>query len=268
MPDLGKIQVILVSRQTNLRVWNMRAIQRLKEEAKSFRCVFAWVKWRRRWRLKWKVEGYIRHPSEVVYVDPSRIKWVLALKAQGEIDARNSRVDGKRIVGAIVDDRYLIQERLFADDPHVKALVERYCLGKEWNDTGYSGLYDSWYRKLHDGKHRRHSWDRFECTMLKAWDRLYQDMKQNGYRSQDDPRDEVQVAIDGRGEVLFCDGRHRLYCAQLLQLPKIPVIVNVWSKDLLARFEDNVTPGEVVEALSAGSGVRQVEEQVSSGLKE
>jgi len=59
-------------------------------------------------------------------------------------------------------------------------------------------------------------------------DSLYTDIKNNGFKTQSElgsskTSDEVRVAIDRNGEVIFMDGRHRLAIAKILKLEKIPV---------------------------------------------
>lgn len=57
---------------------------------------------------------------------------------------------------------------------------------------------------------------------------LYKDIKENGYKTQGELKssklsDEIRVAIDRNGNMLFVDGRHRLSIAKILNLNKIPV---------------------------------------------
>ncbi len=64
------------------------------------------------------------------------------------------------------------------------------------------------------------------------WDALYQDIKNNGYKSQKElgkkGTKEVEVLIGRNGDIIFRDGNHRLSIAKILGIQKIPVIVNVW----------------------------------------
>ena len=66
---------------------------------------------------------------------------------------------------------------------------------------------------------------------------LYQDVKKNGYKAQEeisreenDPykgQDEITIRIGHDGALLFEDGRHRLAIAKLLNIDKIPIKVTV-----------------------------------------
>ena len=58
-------------------------------------------------------------------------------------------------------------------------------------------------------------------------DAMYQDIERNGYRRSDSIENNVEVALAANGDLLLIDGRHRLILAQLLDLKKIPVVVNL-----------------------------------------
>ncbi len=59
---------------------------------------------------------------------------------------------------------------------------------------------------------------------------LYARLRADGYKTQvelgsDNLLDEIRVQIGRRGDILFEEGLHRLICAQLLELPLVPVLV-------------------------------------------
>ncbi|MGB5136775.1 MAG: hypothetical protein WBN89_16575 [Prochlorococcaceae cyanobacterium] len=47
---------------------------------------------------------------------------------------------------------------------------------------------------------------------------------------------EVEACVTGKGNLLFLEGKHRLVAAEILGLPSIPVIVNVWSERFLRKL--------------------------------
>lgn len=56
------------------------------------------------------------------------------------------------------------------------------------------------------------------------WKNLYENIKKKGY-IQDPNKRYIEVGIGRTGEILLVDGRHRLFCAQVLNIPEIPVDV-------------------------------------------
>jgi hypothetical protein len=74
-------------------------------------------------------------------------------------------------------------------------------------------------------------------------DELYERIRTGGYRSQQElrsarPWDEVTVAIDRDGRLLFLDGRHRLAIARVLRCERIPLLVGLRHRDWQERRED------------------------------
>ncbi|MDZ5810495.1 hypothetical protein U4E84_03900 [Halorubrum sp. AD140] len=117
------------------------------------------------------------------------------------------------------------------DETSMPAFVERLLnVGKTWGGCSTVEEIDERYREL---------------------DRLYEQIKNNGYRTQrdlmqtdddtalsplgeswDEPEAyEIVVDIGRDGELIFEDGRHRLAIAKLLDLDKIPVSVLVRHED-------------------------------------
>lgn len=69
---------------------------------------------------------------------------------------------------------------------------------------------------------------------------LHDSMQRDGYRTQEElstsrPWDEIVVAIDRRGRLLFVDGRHRLAVARALGLDEVSVVVGLRHRDWVAK---------------------------------
>jgi hypothetical protein len=75
------------------------------------------------------------------------------------------------------------------------------------------------------------------------WKALYDSIRKYGYVQQEENR-YVEVAIGRTGDVLLVDGRHRLLCAQLLDIKKIPVAI---------AYVHEQFKGEVGSELCSGS---------------
>jgi hypothetical protein len=118
------------------------------------------------------------------------------------------------------------------------AVDQHFNHGVDWDDTDFyrdiraslaAGQPKFKYRTVDDIPRQ---WERIEA--------LYASMKADGYQRQGElatsrPWDEVVVAIDRVGRLLFVDGRHRLAVAQTLGLDEVPVLVGVRHKDWIAK---------------------------------
>ena len=106
-----------------------------------------------------------------------------------------------------------------------------------------------------------HQWqDEWECgdkqeldARCDYLDRVFMDIKRNGYRSQVElnerrrgiglryREDEIAVNIGRQGDLLFNSGRHRLTFAKIAGIPRIPVKISVrhteWEKFKAVKFE-------------------------------
>lgn len=130
-------------------------------------------------------------------------------------------IEKKRYSGLIVPGAALTHGQLFDTCPHVKALHKRYALKKPWHRIGYYKLYETWYKPL-TGR----SFEYFYYNKLLQWDEIYTSIKCFGHKASMNPLNNIEVAVTQDCEVLFVDGRHRLFFAKLLKLPLIPVTVN------------------------------------------
>jgi hypothetical protein len=93
----------------------------------------------------------------------------------------------------------------------------------------------------------------FDCTTqqefdqrLKMHERLYHSLQANGYKTQRELKsyrlwDEVLVCIGRNGELIFVDGRHRLFFAQMLSIQKIPVLATTIHKQWHALNNSSTT---------------------------
>jgi len=99
-------------------------------------------------------------------------------------------------------------------------------------------------------------------------DKLFKDIKNNGYKRQKDINSsrptykgtskregtnagEVEVLISRSGQIIFCDGRHRLTIAKILKINKIPVIINVFHEKYIRKeIKKNINtlePQDIIE---------------------
>lgn len=132
-----------------------------------------------------------------------------------------------------------------------KSFQEHFINDKKWQDTEFFQrllqTIENGCPVWRDSKSKEDLLER--CQNI---DRIYDDIKINGYKTQfeiikdtrlksnqvgflDILTDEICIDIGRNGELLFVDGRHRLAIAKLLGLEKIPVTILVrhekWMKE-------------------------------------
>ena len=136
----------------------------------------------------------------------------------------------------------------FDDYRLFEAIHERFVHGKEWEETE---MYKTEIRRIERGEK---AWNACESKeeideRCKGIDKLYDDIKANGYRTQEELReisyhptdayyyqevggvrlpDELRIALGPDGELIRVGGgRHRLAIAQLLEIDEIPAVVQI-----------------------------------------
>ena len=204
----------------------------------------------------------IRNPYEVVVVPTKLIHntFIRFSKYRGIMFEKTIR----SVVGLIRDgDWDLDFKQPFISSSDYTAFKERFTQGKEWEDTVY---YEKYLEKSKKDE-RYPSWQEYKLEYLDLWEEIYNDIKENGYKKQSEinsasikknrshydgkPENEVEVAVSRTGELIFIDGRHRLSIALLLNIERIPVVINCWHKSYIDRVKKGlnkniVTPSEVV----------------------
>ncbi len=103
--------------------------------------------------------------------------------------------------------------------------------GLNWEETDfYCGAYQAGANRILNSENLSpeeiKTWKFYRCQYLNY---LYRAMRQFGY-VQDPHNDHVSVLIGRHGEIILNNGRHRLAAAKLLNLPAIPVLVDVRHK--------------------------------------
>lgn len=129
-----------------------------------------------------------------------------------------------------------------------RGFVQHFEEDMEWEDTD---LYARGCEVIVD--QGRKTWDYSDIESfrnhLDEIDELYSDIAKNGYKNQYEIAaeqggvmnigglpvgiDEISVAICRDGEICLIDGRHRLFCAKLLDIDEVPVRVTLRHEDWL-----------------------------------
>lgn len=163
--------------------------------------------------------------NQTYWVNPDQIEYACILKGYDKYGDRG------KVIGGNWD-----QKRIrFKELDIFRAFDERFLYGRLWEET------DFYQRILNNISNGTVKWGCRNKTELnqrcKYLEFLYQDIKANGYKSQEeislgenDPykgEDEITIRIGHDGALLFEDGRHRLAIATLLNIDKIPIKVTV-----------------------------------------
>ena len=178
----------------------------------------------------------------LIQIDPSAVTNFLRLKKRRLLGKENKddltprQYKGRRFSGLIVKDSAIQTGRPIEQCPHYRGTLQRFQEGLNWDQTEYADLYDSWYRQMNDQQYHSKSFEKFYSHRLQAWDELFEDIKNNGFKASDSARDNIEIAIDFSGRLLLIDGRHRLAMAQILELEKVPATVNIISESFARAF--------------------------------
>ena len=197
------------------------------------------------------------------YINPKRVDQLTprGKPGSGVLKDIGSVIDGSWDQKQCQSDRYsLLYAETIDDTLLYKAIKSRHETGVEWQETKF---YRTVIRLIENDTTKWHG-----CSTLdevdqrcKHVDYLYKDIKNNGYKTQDEIPDtspsldepfgfmnqylmEITVDITRDGNVLLVDGRHRLIIAQLLDLDRIPVTVIVRHKKWMKKLRQTTSMSE------------------------
>ena len=173
-------------------------------------------------------------------VDPAVITHFLRIDsrrlegAPKDMTARTFK--NKRYFGMVIDDMALKVGRPLEKCKHVRAMYQRFSEGLNWNETEYLKMYEKTYKTMDRYGGERGSFEVFVKKRLKKYDSIFRDIKKNGYKQSASIEENIEVAMDANGELLLIDGRHRLILAKLIELKKVPVVVNLIAESIARSF--------------------------------
>ncbi|MFA9427876.1 hypothetical protein [Natronorubrum sp. A-ect3] len=115
-----------------------------------------------------------------------------------------------------------------------QSMIDRYKRGKSWEETEHFKLS---LNRVNEGHYTWDGCSNKEDLLGKGEkvDRLFHEIKNNGYKPQKQIRNrfrkaiinEVMIDLGRENKPLFVDGRHRLSIAKILEIDKIPVQICV-----------------------------------------
>lgn len=205
---------------------------------------------------RWKLHRNFDHSApidltKVVEIDPNELN---RMTGRYESNIDRGMALGK-IKGGDWDQRprtdTMISGEFFEDTILHRSFRDHFVNGLDWRDTD---LYDSMMSDPEFQHKMGVSNEEEVLERLHRYERLYQEIKSSGYKTQkqiqradgiksdrvgylDLLADEVTVDIGRDGSLLFVDGNHRLSIAKILNLDTIPVTILVRHSDWLAKRE-------------------------------
>lgn len=185
--------------------------------------------------------------GKIYWINPQKIYFGFTEKF---LAASGNSKNGKQLFKYKNEELYIEN---FEDKIVYQSLYEHFKKKKSWQETKI-------YKRVANYFANENSlWD---CSSIydydkrcKKLDRLYIDIKQNGFKSRKELRkdallkenkireikNEIIVYIGPEGELIHCNGQHRVSIAKLLNLQKIPVQVLHRHKDWLKLRKEILT---------------------------
>lgn len=222
----------------------------------------------------WDVGIYPHPPNPLrpILINPNDVRFITGRKYKAWTDMET-------LLGAVMPGDWDLREpfavpaqdqpypREFAEYDLFKAFRDHFEHGACWEETERYG------RRIVAARQKGAVELERVLARLASFDKLYQSIRENGYRSQLALRgkpyinallSEIVVDIGRGGELLFVDGRHRLSIAKLLGVPQVPACVLVrhqeWMEYREAAISSGVMPDHPDLPSSNSSGWRVAED--------
>lgn len=166
-----------------------------------------------KYKYRLKYGDVAPRPAERRWVDPRHLEYTLE---HSRIYNRNDRIPNY----GILDGDWDLHKGYWRTSTVWGGLIERFEEGKRWEDTSYyqlsmEKLRANEYVGYLDGPQTTENFERY----LEELDRLYEDMKHNGY----DPSSVITVYIGRDGDWIVGHGNHRRALANVLGIESVPV---------------------------------------------
>lgn len=224
-----------------------------------------------RYKYSEDLKRYSKPPDifATYWIDPNRVKRFSLREdpSQGSLYKIGSIMSGDWDTRSSIPRDSEMSDLIYAnkikDTSLYQALEARFCQGVSWEETEFI---QRAYDRVEEGENvwnDLHSIEQIK-ERCRDIDRLYMNIRRNGYKSQKELREippsinepfgylneqimEVSLDIARDGELLLADGRHRLILAQFLEVDKIPVTIIVRHRMWMNLREEKINNGEVID---------------------
>lgn len=191
------------------------------------------------WSIFWKLRLTLK--SIWLSVDLEKIYWVNPRKIYYSLERNEFPISEYRYKGKIFN-RYRYRYRgftgniiKFEEKVIYQSFYDYFIKGKEWEETDF---YKKVVSEIKGGEYR------WGCSSVSEYnrrckdlDKLFYDLKKNGIKIQkrlgktallkknriQGIKDEIGILIGPKGELIHCNGQHRLAMAKILNLDSVPV---------------------------------------------
>jgi len=188
------------------------------------------------WNLIWKLKLTLK--SIWFSVDMKKIYWISPQKIIYGLERdylfllEKNKMPEKKLFKIGEADWYIIK---FEDKSVYQSFYQHFIMGKQWSET------DLYINVSNKTKGEKSFWRYSSISdfynRCKMFDELYDDIKNNGIKTQRELKknsllkedrireieNEMIVYIGSEGELLYKNGQHRLSIARLLNLDKVPI---------------------------------------------
>lgn len=186
-------------------------------------------------RLRRRYSGLDVDPLRLRYIEPSQIVHIAGRLMEDE--PRNTyhseipRISAEVYPGVILGgdwDRYPAKFETLSE---YELFVQHFMEEIPWEET-------SFFKRRVDQSIAEY-WTRGGLfNKLQRFDRLYEDIRINGYKSQREiggpPLEEITVLMGRENELLwYGNGRHRLIISKILELDRVPMLILGYHRELL-----------------------------------
>lgn len=194
--------------------------------------------------LRLKYGEVAPQPHQILFIDPSAVKYIIAPRFHADFSHRSSYVidgdwdiresENRLYFAGSVEPGYSSSSRSIVpinDFVFYQSCCDRYHNGMRWEETEFY----QWLLENLDKKIPRYE-NEVEITERLAFlDSLYDTFCNSGYKSQHKLSssarstwyDEVLIDIGRDGQLILDDGRHRLILAKLAGIRELPVRILV-----------------------------------------
>ncbi len=187
----------------------------------------------------------INNPYEFVCVPTSLINYKLTERFPPHASKWKKIINKVPRAGFILDGDWDTHREKIKEIPSFIGFKERFVEKKEWEEVTHFKDIKNNFERGKTGRGTSKSWEEYKKIYLESWDKLYESMKNEGYKSQRElkngrPERETQICISRNGEILRPPGGagwHRFMIAKLLGVENMTAIVNVWHKDFVEKVE-------------------------------
>jgi hypothetical protein len=117
-------------------------------------------------------------------------------------------------------------------------MYQHFYGGLDWLQTDYRYVVKKRYKFVKKTRKVKSSFADFRQRIFDTYDRIFEDIKVNGFKQSKSIEENVEIALCADGQILLIDGRHRLAFAQILGLKQIPVVANLISERCIDSLVD------------------------------